>query len=89
MFVSASDGGVKLVEGEAAMTPAVLQMFALGPGRVVAAGGKVLLPVFREERPKMSSMVIIFVVFVMRRSRFFVESALAMGFLVPRLHFLD
>ena len=40
VFVSASDGGVKLVEGEAAMTPAVLRMFVLGPGRVVAAGGR-------------------------------------------------
>ena len=39
---SVSDGRAKLaeVEVEAAMTPAVLQMLALGPGGVVTTGGR-------------------------------------------------
>eukprot|EP00956_Cyclotella_meneghiniana_P022180 scaffold41487_cov100-Cyclotella_meneghiniana.AAC.3 len=33
-------GGAKLAEVEAAMTPALLLIMALGPGKVVAAGGR-------------------------------------------------
>eukprot|EP00956_Cyclotella_meneghiniana_P012746 scaffold18143_cov65-Cyclotella_meneghiniana.AAC.6 len=40
VFGRVGDGGVKWTEVEAAMTPAVLRMMALGPGGVVAEGGK-------------------------------------------------
>ena len=40
VFGGDGDGGANLAEAEAAMTPAVLRMMALGPGGVVAAGGR-------------------------------------------------
>ena len=39
VFGRVGDGGAKSTEVEAAMTPAVLRMLALGPGGVAAAGG--------------------------------------------------
>ena len=40
VFGRVGDGVAKLTELEAAMAPAVLRMMALGPGGVVAAGGR-------------------------------------------------